>query len=88
LLGETAAALAFFTQLPKSKRAIVTQLNSEFFKKARGTVFAVAQSPPIGDKAEMSVTAYIKDQEEDGVTLAAVTVVFVVSENSRNEVFC
>jgi acyl-coenzyme A thioesterase PaaI-like protein len=63
-LGEMASGLAMTMALPGEVRGIVTELGAEYFKKARGTLTAVADVtvPTVGDTPiEHRVEAKISD---------------------------
>lgn len=72
-LGELASGLAMVTDLPPGSRAIVTGLDIEFTKKARGSLIATgtATAPSLVDIEQDPVTcvalAEIRDSEGDVV---------------------
>ena len=74
-LGEMAGGLAMMTGLPPSIRGIVTNINTEYIKKARGDLMAVAKvdTPTVIDpKTEHLVEAKIFDQDQNMVTQVTV----------------
>ncbi|ORZ36258.1 hypothetical protein BCR44DRAFT_1499117 [Catenaria anguillulae PL171] len=95
LLGETAGGLAFLGTLDeKTQRAIPTELNCKYFKKARGYVVAVAQvdTPArdvkgldAGAEVRVPVVAQIRQGGERGEVLAEVTTVFVLSRKTSKK---
>lgn len=74
-LGELASGLALVTDLPAGTRAIVTDLQIEFLKKARGRLVAVgsASAPPRDDLDHGPVAcvarAEIRDMEGEVVAI-------------------
>lgn len=68
-LGELTSGLAMLTALPPGIRAIVTGLSAEYFKKARGTLTAVASVtvPEIRGPLELPISAEITDSAGDVV---------------------
>ena len=70
-LGEFASGLAFLTTFPPGLRSIVTELRTEYRKKARGTLTAAAVAePPAGDRDEERwVEAAIRDESDDVVAI-------------------
>lgn len=73
-LGELASGLAVIMSLPDNTRGIVTGLNIEYIKKARGELMAEGRCslPEITEDIETIATAEIKDRDQDLV--AKVTV--------------
>ncbi len=74
-LGEFTSGLAMMTGLPPTIRGIVTNINTEFTKKARGDLLAKAevQIPDVTEpKTEHLVQALIYDQDHDLVTTVTV----------------
>ena len=63
-LGEAASGLAMLAALESGVRGIVTRLSADYFKKARGTLTAVAKVavPEVTGAMEHIVTADITDQ--------------------------
>ena len=74
-LGEFTSGLAMMTGLPASIRGIVTNINTEYLKKARGHLLAKAdvEIPVITQpKTEHHIQAHIYDQDNDLVTTVTV----------------
>ncbi len=69
-LGELASGLAMLSRLSDDARAIVTGLEIEYLKKARGTLVAHGESPPVeaGVKREYVVTAELLDASGTAVS--------------------
>ena len=81
-LGELASGLAMITALPSGTRSIVTHLDIEYLKKARGRLCAEGRATPpkmINDSVESLATADILDEEGDLV--ACVSVLWRLSPN-------
>lgn len=79
-LGELASGLAMITALPIGTRSIVTNLEIEYLKKARGCLLAEGRaSPPnvVNEPVNSLATADIMDEEGDLV--ACVTVLWRLS---------
>ncbi len=75
-LGEFASGVAMLTALPDSVKAIVTHLEIDYRKKARGTLTAEGRAEPpetITEDVESIVHAVIRDAENDIVAEVAVT---------------
>lgn len=70
-LGELATGLAVLTATPRSMRGIVTHLEADYRKKARGTLTAscTAAPPPEGVDSEPVVATEITDAEGDVVAI-------------------
>ncbi len=68
-LGEVASGLAMLVGLPDGIRGIVTGLNTEFLKKARGTLIAECATtiPDVTATIEHPVEAVISDAAGDVV---------------------
>ena len=68
-LGEVTSGLAMLTALPPGIRGIVTHLETEFLKKARGRLVAVcaAEPGPVREPVEQEVVAGITDEAGDVV---------------------
>ncbi|NOT34756.1 MAG: DUF4442 domain-containing protein [Candidatus Eisenbacteria bacterium] len=73
-LGEFTSGLAMTTRLPGGVRAIVTQLTTEYLKKARGTLIAESrvELPVIAETLEHLVHAEIRDAAGDPVARVSV----------------
>ena len=74
-LGEYTGGLAMMTGLPPTIRGIVTNINTEYLKKARGHLLAKAdvQIPKVtAAKTEHLIQTYIYDQDNDLVTTVTV----------------
>jgi acyl-coenzyme A thioesterase PaaI-like protein len=74
-VGELASGLALIAALPKSTKGIVTRLEIDYHKKARGQLIAVgeAQVPEtIGESTTLQAYATIRDSE--GECVATLTV--------------
>ena len=65
-LGEVASGLAMLGALDSGIRGIVIRLSAEYFKKARGTLTAIARVtvPEVTEAVEHVVTADITDQAD------------------------
>ena len=75
-LGELTSGLAMTTALGPELRAIVTHLEIEYLKKARGTLTATGLGQPpseVGEPVDVIVTADIKDSDGDDVARVRVT---------------
>ncbi|WP_395377703.1 DUF4442 domain-containing protein [Marinicella sp. W31] len=75
-LGELASGLAMSVGLPSSVRGIVTRIDTEYLKKARGRLLARAdiEIPEVGDAAvHHTIQAKIEDEQGDQVALVSVT---------------
>lgn len=74
-LGELTSGLAMMTGLPTNIRGIPTNINTEYLKKARGNLIAIAvlEIPKItAPKTSHLVTANIYDSNQDLVTTVTV----------------
>ncbi len=68
-LGEVASGLAMLTGLPASVRGIVTGLDAQYVKKARGLLIAECrcQVAEVSERSEHRAEAVIRDQTGDVV---------------------
>lgn len=73
-LGELASGLALNVGLPVGVRGIVTQISIEYFKKARGTLFAECrcQIPEVKEDMDFYVQTVIHDASKDRVASVSV----------------
>ena len=73
-LGEVTSGLAMLAALPPGVRSIVTHLEIDYLKKARGPLVAEARvtAPPVTDTVEHVVTADVRDAAGDVVARIAV----------------
>lgn len=74
-LGEFTTGLSVISQLNEKSKAIIVKLETEYLKKARGTLHAEAYSeiPDIQEDAEFTVTANIKNAQEEIVAKVTAT---------------
>jgi acyl-coenzyme A thioesterase PaaI-like protein len=74
-LAEFASGAAMSSALPPGYRGIVTRMQLEFTKKARGVVTAEARTklPDLSREAEHDFVAEIRDKANDVVARATVT---------------
>ncbi len=74
-VAEFASGAAMSTALPAGYRGIVTKLQIEYFKKARGVVTAEARTtlPDLSVEADHDFTADVHDTDGDLVARATVT---------------
>ena len=81
-LGELCSGLAMLTQLPVNVQGIVTRIDTQYHKKARGTLSAksecemVAELTAIREAEEKSIQALIYDQDNDLVATVTVSWTF------------
>lgn len=77
-LGEATSGLAMTLALPDGVRGIVTRLDTEYRKKARGTLVAESRvdPPPIEETRDLEVRAVIRD--DAGEVVAETTAVWRV----------
>lgn len=88
-LGEVTSGLAMLTALPDGLRGIVTELATEYKKKARGTLIAechsdVAGVAEAGRPVEQAVESVIRDQAGDEVARVRATWLLSPRENGRD----
>ena len=76
-VGELATGLAILTALPPRTRGILTELEAEYRKKARGTLAATCRTEvpdvPGDDSVDHRAAAAIRDQEDDHVATVRAT---------------
>ncbi len=83
-LGELATGLATISATPKDHRGIVKTLQTEFLKKARGTLTAQAEVPeisPLEENTPFVVTASITDEKD--VEVARVTATWIIGPQTK-----
>ncbi|MEZ4370618.1 MAG: hotdog fold domain-containing protein [Polyangiaceae bacterium] len=73
-LAELAASSAMMTLQPPGTRWIVTRLNIEFVKKARGTVIAECRAPEFDWTEPRDVQGHVELSNSDGECVARVEV--------------
>lgn len=74
-LGELASGLAMTSAMSPSVRAIVTRLEIQYHKKARGTLIAEGRADPpktVSEPLDLNVVAEIKDEAGDVVSTVTV----------------
>jgi acyl-coenzyme A thioesterase PaaI-like protein len=74
-IGELTSGLAMMTGLPPSVRGIVTRLETEYFKKARGLLTAecTCEPPAVTESEEFQVVTEVKDFVGDVVSRTTAT---------------
>jgi acyl-coenzyme A thioesterase PaaI-like protein len=84
-LGDMASGLAMLAALEPGVRGIVTRLSAEYFKKARGTLTAIARVtvPQVTAPVEHTVTAEITDPANELV--CRVTAVWRLDKKGSRE---
>lgn len=83
-LGELSSGLAMTLRLPAGVRGIPTRIDTEYLKKARGTITAVGRAEPpdeIRDAVDAIATAEMSD--ETGDVVARTTVRWRLSPEGR-----
>ena len=72
--GELTSGLALNTRLPSNVRGIVTQITTDYVKKARGPLTAECRCtlPDISSDMDITIAATIKDQTLDAVATVKV----------------
>jgi acyl-coenzyme A thioesterase PaaI-like protein len=78
-LGEVASGLAMLTATSPTVRGIVTRLETEYLRKARGTLLAVCECavPPVDRDTDLQIRADISDTA--GNVVARVTATWRLS---------
>jgi len=89
-LGELASGLAMITAVPSGTRTIVTNLEIEYLKKARGILIAEGRAnPPTTVTDDIESLAYADITDAAGDLVACVTVLWKLSpkrdENTRKQ---
>jgi len=74
-LGELASGLAITTALPAGVRGIPVRLDTEYFTKARGDLYASAHfvPPPIEGDTDVSLQVPIRNGQDETVALVTAT---------------
>lgn len=74
-IGELTSGMAMLTGLPESVRGIVTRLETQYFKKARGRLVAECRCeiPEVTESTEFRVMAEVKDTTGDVVSTTTAT---------------
>lgn len=69
-VGELSSGLAMLTGLPPNVRGIVTEIRTEFLKKARGILIAECRCeiPTVTEPSEFWVIAEVVDRDDDVVS--------------------
>lgn len=82
-LGELASGLAMIAALPENMRAIVTSLEVEYLRKARGPLEATGEArPPVAVTDPVTIPAYAVIRDAGGERVANVTVHWLLSTRS------
>jgi acyl-coenzyme A thioesterase PaaI-like protein len=70
-IGEAVTGLAVTLSLPDDRRAILTEINSKYLKKARGTLTAVCrfELPPEFVEGELVVESLIENAQGESVAV-------------------
>lgn len=71
-VGELASGLAMLCGLPPDARGIVTRLEVEYLKKARGTLVAESTCEPPADSAERDIVVHAAIRDAAGDEVARV----------------
>ena len=73
-LGELASGMALATKLRGTTRGIVVRLETEYFKKARGTLTAECRCdvPPVTERTSFAVIAEVTDSQGEVVSKTTV----------------
>jgi acyl-coenzyme A thioesterase PaaI-like protein len=81
-LGEVATGVAMMFSLPTGMRGIITHLEMDYLKKARGPITAECRCPPAeaGERREYDVTADLLD--ESGTVVARALARWMVGPES------
>ena len=74
-LGELTSGLAMLTGLPSSVRGIVTRMDTEYFKKARGRLVAECRCtvPDVKEREAFEAVAEVKDAAGEVVSKTTAT---------------
>ena len=82
-LGELASGLAMIAALPENTRAIVTSLEVEYLRKARGPLEATGEArPPAAVTDPVTIPAYAVIRDAGGERIANVTVHWLLRTRS------
>ena len=77
-LGEMTTGLALAFGLPSEARTILVRLTTDYLKKARGTITAVAEAPLFADASEREVPVEAALTDAAGEVVARVTALWRV----------